>query len=199
MRPLATAFAVALTAVAAAGAGAAEPTTPDDQKSAPAPQTPAEVRAEIYGRLAASRDADETEGLIGLLAASYSRSESPTVDLLLQRAHQAIEAQDYDAAGKILDAAVTFMPDEPEPWNARATLRFLDDDYDGSMADIAQTLKREPRHIGALMGMATILKARDRKKEALEVYERVLAIAPHWKDAETAADRLRAEIAGQEL
>jgi tetratricopeptide (TPR) repeat protein len=200
MKSLATAFAVALTAVTTAGAGAAEPTPRDDQKpAARAPQTPAEVRAEIYSRLAASKDADETEGLMGLLAASYTRSESPTVDLLLQRAHKAIEAQDYDAAGKILDAAVTFMPDEPEPWNARATLRFLDDDYDGSMADIAQTLKREPRHIGALMGMATILKARDRKKEALEVYERVLAIAPQWKDAETAADKLRAEIAGREL
>ena len=202
MKPLATAFAVALTAAAAAGAGAAEPTPtkPDEQKpAASAPRTAAEIRAELYNRLADSKDEDETEGLIGLLSASYSRSESPTIDLLLQRAHKAIEARDYDAAGKILDAAVAFMPDEPEPWNARATLRFLDDDYDGSMADIAQTLKREPRHVGALMGMATILRSRDRKKEALQVYERVLAIAPHWKDAETAADKLRAEVAGQEL
>ena len=46
-------------------------------------------------------------------------------------------------------------------------MRYLDDDYDGSMADIAQTLKREPRHLGALMGMATILEARGKREEAL--------------------------------
>ena len=91
------------------------------------------------------------------------------------------------------------MPDEAEAWNARATLRYLDDDYDGSMADIAQTLKREPRHLGALIGMASILKVRDKPKEALEVYQRVLTIAPHWKTAEDAAAKLKAEVAGQAL
>jgi tetratricopeptide (TPR) repeat protein len=205
MKLLATVLGLALTAVAAAGAVAADSTAADSTKrddprpAAPAPRTPAEIRAELYDRLAASKDADETEGLVGMLVASYSRSGSDTGDLLLQRARKAIDAKDYDAAEKILNAAIGFMPDQPAPWNARATLRFLDDDYDGSMADIAQTLKREPRHIGALMGMATILKARDKKKEAVEVYERVLSIAPHWKDAETAADKVKAEISGQEL
>ena len=52
------------------------------------------------------------------------------------------------------------------------------------MADIAQTLKREPRHLGALMGMATILEARGKIEDALKVYERVLAIAPHWRNAQ---------------
>ena len=92
-----------------------------------------------------------------------------------------------------------FIPDRAEAWNARATLRYLDDDYDGSMADIAETLKREPRHLGALMGMASILELRDKKKEALEVYQRALSIAPHWKTAQEAVDRLKADIAGQEL
>ncbi len=49
------------------------------------------------------------------------------------------------------------------------------------MADIAQTLKREPNHLGALMGMAAILEARGKKEDALKVYERALAIAPHWR------------------
>ena len=157
------------------------------------------MRAEIYARLAASKDADETEGLVGLLVSAYTQSGSDTGDLLLQRAHKAIEAKDFDAAGKILDATIAFLPDWAEGWNARATLRYLDGDYDGSMADIAQTLKREPRHLGALLGMASILESRDKDDEALKVYERVLAIAPHWKSAEEAEGRLKAEIAGQNL
>jgi tetratricopeptide (TPR) repeat protein len=164
-----------------------------------APQTPSELRADLYARLAASTDADETEGLVTLMFAAYGRSGSDTGDLLLQRARKAIDADDYDDAEEILDAAVQFMPDRAEAWNARATVRFLDDDYDGSMADIAQTLKRDPRHIGALIGMASILESRDKNKEALEVYERVLAIAPHWKTAEDATDKLRIEVEGQAL
>ncbi len=148
------------------------------------------MRAEIYARLVASKDSDETEGLVGLLLAAYSQSGSDTGDLLLVRAHKAMEAKDFGDAAKILDATIALLPDWAEGWNARATLRYLDDDYDGSMADIAETLKREPRHLGALLGMASILESRDKKDQALKVYERAIAIAPHWKSAEEAADKL---------
>ena len=197
---------VALTFAALSAAGvarAAEPGPPEKdaepQTQSPQPPSPAEMRAEIYARLAASKDPDETEGLVGLLVTAYAQSGSDTGDLLLKRAHKAIEAKDYKAAEKILDATIVVLPDWAESWNARATLRYLDGDFDGSMADIAETLKREPRHLGALLGMATILKSRDKDDAALKVYERVLAIAPHWKSAEEAVDKLKAEIAGQNL
>ena len=108
-------------------------------------------------------------------------------------------ANAYPAAQKILDAAIALLPDWAEGWNARATVRYLDDDYRGSMADIAETLKREPRHLGALMGMGAILESSGKREEALKVYERALAIAPHWNKAEAPIKRLKAALAGQEL
>jgi tetratricopeptide (TPR) repeat protein len=176
-----------------------EDQAPQAKPDEPAPQTPAEARADIYARLASAKDADETAGLITLLLHAYSESGSDTGDLLLRRARQAIGAEEYPDALKILDATIALLPDWAEGWNARATARYLDDDYDGSMADIAQTLKREPRHLGALMGMATILEARGKTEDALKVYERALAIAPHWRNAKEAADRLKAALAGNEL
>ena len=190
-----------LSAIAGAGAeeGKALPPEKPEAREAPPAKSPAEIRANIYDRLAASKDEDETQGLIRLLFAAYSESGSDTGDLLLERARKAMSAKDFDAAGKILDAAVSILPDWAEGWNARATLRWLDDDYDGSMADIAETLKREPRHVGALSGMAMILAARNRKEDALKVYEHILAIAPHWKSAEDAANKLKTSVKGQEL
>jgi tetratricopeptide (TPR) repeat protein len=170
-------------------------TKSDDQP----PQTPAEARADLYARLAVSKDADETAGLITLLLHAYAVSGSDTGNLLLHRARQAISTEEYKDALKILDATIELLPDWAEGWNARATARYLDDDYDGSMADIAQTLKREPRHLGALMGMATILEARGKTEDSLKVYERALAIAPHWRNAEEAAEKLKAKLAGEEL
>ena len=194
---------------AGAPAWAAEPPTapeakpdgqaPEAKQDQPPPKTPAEERADLYARLADSKDADETAGIITRLLHSYSESGSDTADLLLRRARQAIGIEQYSDALKILDATITLLPDWAEGWNARATARYLDDDYDGSMADIAETLKREPKHLGALMGMATILEARGKREEALKVYERALAIAPHWRNAEEAADKLKAALAGEEL
>ena len=177
----------------------AQPDAPQAKQDEPPPKTPAEERADLYARLADSKDADETAGIITRLLHSYSESGSDTADLLLRRARQAIGIEQYSDALKILDATITLLPDWAEGWNARATARYLDDDYDGSMADIAETLKREPKHLGALMGMATILEARGKREEALKVYERALAIAPHWRNAEEAADKLKAALAGEEL
>jgi len=172
---------------------------PQDKPDEQAPKTPEQARADLYARLAAAKDADETAGIVTLLLRAYAESGSDTADLLLRRARQAIGAEEYPDALKILDATIALQPDWAEGWNARATARYLDDDYDGSMADIAQTLKREPRHLGALMGMAAILQARGKTEDALKVYERALAIAPHWRNAQEAADRLKAALAGEEL
>jgi tetratricopeptide (TPR) repeat protein len=172
---------------------------PEAKKDEPPEKTPAEERAELYTRLAAAKDADETSGIITRLLHLYSESGSDTADLLLRRARQAIGVQNYSDALKILDATIALDPDWAEGWNARATTRYLDDDYKGSMADIAQTLKRDPKHIGALMGMGMILEAREKREDALKIYERVLEIAPHWRNAQEAADKLKAALAGSEL
>jgi tetratricopeptide (TPR) repeat protein len=172
---------------------------PQAKKDVPPEKTPAAERAELYTRLADATDADETSGIITRLLHNYSESGSDTADLLLKRARQAIGVENYSDALKILDATVALQPEWAEGWNARATARFLDDNYKGSMADIAQTLKREPKHLGALMGMGMILEAREKREEALKVYERVLEIAPHWRNAQEAADKLKAALAGNEL
>ena len=172
---------------------------PQAKHDEPPEKTPAEERADLYARLAESKDADETAGIVTQLLHSYSESGSDTADLLLKRARQAIGVENYADALKILDATVALQPDWAEGWNARATVRYLDDDYKGSMADIAQTLKREPKHLGALMGMGMILEAREKREDALKIYERVLEIAPHWRNAQEAADKLKAALAGSEL
>ena len=94
---------------------------PQAKQDEPPPKTPAEERAELYARLAASKDADETAGIISRLLHGYSESGSDTADLLLQRARQAIGGENYSDALKILDATIALLPDWAEGWNARAT------------------------------------------------------------------------------
>ena len=58
-----------------------------------------------------------------------------------------------------------------------------DGNLDGSESDIAEVLKREPRHFGALSGLAMINIKRGDLRTALTLYENILVIHPRNRDA----------------
>ena len=100
---------------------------------------------------------------------------------------------------KHLTALIDHAPDFAEGWNARATAYFQAGEFGPSVADIAQTLRLNPRHFGALSGFGMILEETGRKDEALEVYRAALAIHPHLQGVLEAVDRLEREKSGQDL
>lgn len=129
----------------------------------------------------------------------FARSGSPTADLLLTWATESLEKKEYRQALDVLDQIIVIKPDFAEAWNKRATVYFMMDDYGASLADIRQTLAREPRHFGALAGLGTILKAMDRKPEAIRALRRALEIDPRLEDVRKTLDRLEKETAGQDI
>ncbi|HMO07860.1 MAG TPA: tetratricopeptide repeat protein [Paracoccaceae bacterium] len=129
----------------------------------------------------------------------WSKSGSATADLLLQRGREAMREGKLDAAIDHLTALVDHAPDFTEGWNARATAYFQAGLYGPSVADIAEVLKREPRHFGALAGFGAILEATGKEAEALEVYKAALAIHPHLAGIGSAVARLELKRSGQNL
>jgi len=77
-----------------------------------------------------------------------------------------------------INALILDYPDDAEGGNLRATANFMRGAYEASLADVAETLKREPRHFGALAGRALILQRQGRHDEALEAIKRALDIHP---------------------
>jgi tetratricopeptide (TPR) repeat protein len=129
----------------------------------------------------------------------WSKSGSATADLLLQRGRDALGEGKTDEAIEHLTALVDHAPDFAEGWNARATAYFQAGQFGPSVADIAQVLRLEPRHFGALAGFGAILEATDREAEALEVYRAALAIHPHLAGVSDAVTRLEQKQTGQDL
>jgi tetratricopeptide (TPR) repeat protein len=124
----------------------------------------------------------------------WARSGSDTADLLMQRANTALAAGDRPLAIEILDRIVFLEPNWVEAWNRRATVFYLDDDLSRSASDIEEVLKLEPRHYGALMGLAGILERIGDDRKALQAYERVLAIYPTLPGAQKAVERLKSRL-----
>jgi len=59
------------------------------------------------------------------------------------------------------------------------------------------TLALEPRHFGAIAGLALVLEDLGDKKGALDAYRRVLAVYPYLEGAGEAESRLTVEIEGR--
>jgi len=126
----------------------------------------------------------------------WFRSGSASIDLMMQWSNQAMADRRYEMALDFLDQVVVRAPDYAEGWNRRATLHFTMDNYAKSMTDIHKVLELEPRHFGALSGMATILERSGNARAALVVWQRTLEVYPAMQSAQDAVIRLTDELAG---
>jgi tetratricopeptide (TPR) repeat protein len=182
---------------ASQGAGAEAPADPVED--AAASDDRAERLDALFAQLKRERSPEAAEAIAGQIQAAWLESGSATVDLLMLWAATASATSDTGVAFDLLEQAMVLEPDYAEAYNARATANFLLSRYGRSLADIEQTLIREPRHFGALMGLGAILEQLDRKEDAMDAYRRALAVYPAMREAQDALGRLANETSGQSL
>lgn len=152
---------------------------------------------ELFSDLKRESNEKAAERIAGGIQQEWTRSGSASVDLMMQWSDEAMKARKFAVALDFLDQIVVLQPGFPEGWNRRATLHFMMENYAKSMRDIDRTLQLEPRHFGALTGMATIMKNTDRRELALDAYQRVLDIYPMMRSAQSEIATLAEELAGE--
>jgi tetratricopeptide (TPR) repeat protein len=86
-----------------------------------------------------------------------------------------------------------------EGWNKRATIHYMMGNFDESVQDIERTLALEPRHYGAMSGMALILDATKNTDGALKVWQEVLEFTPHNQQIRNRVLQLKNEILGKAI
>jgi tetratricopeptide (TPR) repeat protein len=130
---------------------------------------------------------------------AWSRSGSPSMDLLLKRGEAALDEGDTDAAIEHFTALTDHAPDFAEGWNGRATAYFMAGLYGPAASDIAHVLKLEPRHWSALAGLGAMLEEMGDEKRALGAYQASFALNPHQQDVKDAIARLQKAHQGTAL
>ena len=154
---------------------------------------------ELFEKLGEAETPEQALAIGQKIQAKWLESGSDTVDALMSRAAVALRANKYGLALDLLDVVVTLKPDFAEGWNRRATVYYVQQDFGRSLADIERTLALEPRHWGALSGLAIIQRRIGEDDKALTTFRRALEINPGLKNAKEAVDEMEKEAEGDAI
>ena len=128
-----------------------------------------------------------------------STSGDTATDELMERGVYYMQTGNLQVAEDVFSNIIEKHPEYAEAWNKRATVRFLRSNWSGSADDIAHVLAIEPKHFGALSGLAMIRLHQGEYSRALSIYEKVLEIHPFSPDAITYIPKLQDMLKGTAL
>ena len=109
----------------------------------------------------------------------WHETNDPFIDSDFYKGIESMNSGNFNMAIAFFTSVIEKKPDFAEAWNKRATLYYLIGDYDSSMLDINETLKLEPRHFGAMDGMALIFITQENYNKVIDVYNKMLEIFPN--------------------
>jgi tetratricopeptide (TPR) repeat protein len=143
----------------------------------------------------------EAEGLAleNQIVRLWLESGDPQIDQWMDWAITAMDSGAFDLALGYLNNIVVTRPDFAEGWNKRATLYYLMGRYDESLADIAETLKREPRHFGAIAGRGWVMLRLGELQKALAAFREVLDLDPQLTNIRVQVFLLEDRLKGQRI
>ena len=184
----------------------AEDAAPADPKAAPrargaapaAPRGRAPATADnLLDKLAKAQDEREARGIERQIEDIWSRSGSPTVDLLLDRCDKALDDDDDDTAQAILTKLTDIAPNFAEGWHRLATVASNKDDYEDAVMALRHVLSLQPKHFGALAELGGILEEFGDKEHALAAYREAIKLDPYIDGVPDRIKALTREVEGQ--
>ncbi|MDH3663446.1 MAG: tetratricopeptide repeat protein [Alphaproteobacteria bacterium] len=150
----------------------------------------------LFERLQTTSDPGDAATLQHRIWQIWIESGDPASSQLMRRGMTAMANGDHDNALDAFNTLVEQAPDFAEAWNKRATVYYLLGRLDESVNDIQHTLELEPRHFGALSGLALIYDAVEQPEAAIRSLEAALEINPHLQGSEDRINQLREKMKG---
>ena len=131
-----------------------------------------------------------------LLLGGYKNQENKQkIDFALEL----FNTGNLEKADRAFSEIIKLEPAYVEGWNKRATLKFLLGDFNRSLLDIQEVLKRQPRHFGAISGAGLIHMHNKNFTEAYNSYKKLSQIDPLNEDSKRLLPMLENKIFGKSL
>jgi tetratricopeptide (TPR) repeat protein len=139
--------------------------------------------ADVAALVKALRDRDDETRIIAEAAIweIWGRSGDAEIDTLYQKG---LQLMNFGAAGEAIQIFTIIIGKKPEfaeGWNKRATLYYSIGEYQKSLRDCDEVMKRNPLHFGALAGYGMIYTQLNQLERAVEYFKRALKINPNMQ------------------
>jgi predicted TPR repeat methyltransferase len=147
--------------------------------------------------LAKADSAEDAKPIEDKIQGAFRQSGSASVDLLMSRAKEALNAADTKTAAALLGAITHLSPNYAEGWHARATLEAAAGNDTAAMLSLQKVVRLNPRQFMAMMELADMLEDYGDKAGALKLYRAVLALDPQMEGAARHVQGLAKDVEGQ--
>lgn len=133
----------------------------------------------LFDKLYLSQNNQEINNITKKIWDIWHETNDIKIEADFYRGMESMRTNDLIMSVAFFSQVIKKKPDFAEGWNKRATAYFMMGEFDKSMLDINQTLKLEPRHFGALDGMALIFMHLKHYNKAIKIYDKMLNIFPN--------------------
>lgn len=137
---------------------------------------------ELFAELRIAASEMEADRISRQIWTHWFMPTDPKLSLRMSVAGNFIAEGNLESSLRELDGIVAEYPDYAEGWNQRATVNYMLNHLDDSLADIERVLAIEPRHYGAISGRVLIYLKQGKKDEALQEMIAALAIHPYLSE-----------------
>ncbi len=126
-----------------------------------------------------SEDSELAATAEAILWRHWCRSGDAEIDRIFRAGVEAMQQQKLAEAEALFSRVVELKPEFAEGWNKRATVRYLRQNFTGSITDCQQTLTINPNHFGAASGQGLCHLSLSEYREAAICFRKALEIHPH--------------------
>jgi predicted Zn-dependent protease len=179
----------------------------DQTSTGPGPQDRAErgsqtqrrqLLNQLFDSLAKAQNAEEATLYDSAISALFRQTGSPTSDLMLQYAREAIERREIGPALDYIDGLLAIAPDTLHAYYIRGTIMLSTGERGKALADMERVLRLEPRHYGAMSIAAGILRETGNRNAAFRMLEEAVKLHPHAPNGRRTLDLMRSQVEGRQ-
>jgi tetratricopeptide (TPR) repeat protein len=124
----------------------------------------------------------------------WLKTDNSDAQKLMSLGIDKMNAYALDDAVRVFSAIIEIEPEFAEAWNKRATAYYMMEKFALSTADVAETIRLEPRHFGALSGQGLIYLKTNRRQAAVEWFKKALKVNPFMDNIRSSIEQLEQEL-----
>jgi tetratricopeptide (TPR) repeat protein len=146
----------------------------------------------LFAKLQTATDPVAIQSLEAAIWEQWTMVPDPKQREMMLRGMAEMQQRQFTVSVETYTRLIEIAPELSEAWNKRATVHWLMGNFKASLADICETVKREPRHFGAYSGLGMIRAEMGENARAIAAFELARKWNPHIAGIDSEIERLKA-------